>query len=123
MQTNVETKKVNEATAESTTAEAEKKYPEYDIQRMTNPGATNQHAKEIIRMHATSKTTYDKYYCPIGLTPDGAPKPIRRTKQVKLPVAIDGKKFGTTAELWEYLLESSQYSRAPKQARRDKISR
>lgn len=115
---NVETNLVNEAAAEDLVA-----YPSFDIQRMTNPGKNNPHQREIIRMHATSRTTYDKHYAPIGLNADGSPKPIRRTKHVRLPVTLDGVKFGTTEALWNYLLETSKYSRAPKQARRDKISR
>lgn len=121
MQNTVETVKVNEAPFAETAVEAEApKYPEYDIQRMTSE--KSQMRREIIRMHATSRHTYDKYYSPIGLTPDGAPMPIRRTKQVKLPVSLDGKTFADTESLWEYLLMAG-YSRAPKQARRDKISR
>lgn len=108
----VETAKVREAA----------EYPEYDIQKLTKPAGVIP-TREIIRMHATSKTTYDKYYMPTTLTSDGAPKPIRRTKQVKLPVSVDGKKFDDTESLWEYLTTEGGYSRAPKQVRRDKISR
>lgn len=125
MQKNVETNEVKEANAANELTEYQEsiKYPEFDIQKMTAPGASAQWPREIIRMHATSKTTYDKFYCPMGLSPDGAPKPIRRTKHVKLPVSIDGRKFDTTIDLWEYLMKYSKYSRAPKQARRDKITR
>lgn len=122
MQTNVETKKVVEAQTADSAVSAEEttpKYPEYDIQRMTS--VKSMHEREIIKMHATSKTTYDKYYCPIGVMPDGAPQPIRRTKQVKLPVSIDKKTFTTTTDLWEYLVASGGYSRAPKQAKRTKL--
>lgn len=118
MKENVETEKVIEATAAEETKK--QKYPTYDIQRLTKAQGIPP-TREIIKMHATSETTYDKYYIPASINNDGSPKPIRRTKQVHLPVSINGKKFDTTTALWEELLASGDYSRAPKQARRDKI--
>lgn len=125
MQKTVETNVVNEAPTAAPAEDTAKKYPEYDIQRLTKDTSKDAggHAREVIRMHATSRVTYDKYYMPIGLTPEGAPKPIRRTKRVKLPMSLDGKIFEDTNSLWEYLQDTKQYSRAPKQVPRDKISR
>ena len=98
MNTNVETK-VNEATNEE--------LKETRILARDTKGSNN-HSRETIYLSASGKVGYHKFYIPKGSdTP-------RRHKDVELPVSIDGKKFSTCKQLFDYLLASGAYRQVSK---------
>ena len=69
---------------------------------------------DTIRMDACNNYCYTKAYYPTGNFPqEKLGTNIRRLKIVNAPFYIDGKAFGTTTRLFEYLLRSGKYQKYP----------